>query len=94
MLDPRIRPLLKAKSVIDIGAFNGDSALVLSGYGKDIYSLELPAANFAVLNRFLAQHPSLSFNVRVCHDGVSDRDDESTVVGSGEHRYCQVAEIK
>jgi FkbM family methyltransferase len=83
MLDPRIRPLLKAKSVIDIGAFNGDSALVLSGYGKDFYSLELSAANFAVLNRVLAQNPSLSFNVRAFHVGISDRDGESTVVGSG-----------
>jgi hypothetical protein len=36
MLDPHIRRPLKENSVIDIGAFNGDSALVLSDYAKDV----------------------------------------------------------
>jgi hypothetical protein len=39
LLDPRIRACLTTKSCIDVGAFNGDSALVLSEYAKGVYSL-------------------------------------------------------
>jgi hypothetical protein len=41
-----IRDPLKSKSVIDIGTFNGDSALVLSDYAKALYSLELSQKEF------------------------------------------------
>jgi FkbM family methyltransferase len=83
MLDPHIRDSLKTKSFIDIGAFNGDSALVLSDYAKDVYSLELSDANFAVLNRVLAENPLLSANVHAFHVGVSDQEGASSVIGYG-----------
>jgi FkbM family methyltransferase len=83
MLDPRIQHSLKTKSIIDIGAFNGDSALVLADYGKNVYSFELLGANFAVLNRVLAQNPLLSANVHAFHLGVSDQEGESSVIGYG-----------
>jgi FkbM family methyltransferase len=83
MLDPRMWASLKTKSFIDIGAFNGDSALVLSDYARDIYSLELSRANFVVLNRVLAQNPLLSVNVHGFHVGVSDQEGESSVAGYG-----------
>jgi FkbM family methyltransferase len=83
MLDPRIQASLKTKSFIDIGAFNGDSALVLSDYAKDVYSLELSGANFAVLNCVLSQNPILSANVHAFHVGASDHDGESSVTGYG-----------
>jgi FkbM family methyltransferase len=83
MLDPHIRDLLKTKSIIDIGAFNGDSALVLADYGKNVYSLELSSTNFAILSRVLAQNPLLSANVHAFHLGVSDQEGKSSVIGFG-----------
>jgi FkbM family methyltransferase len=83
MLDPRIRTPLKTKSFIDIGAFNGDSALALSEYAKDIYSLELSRSNFMILSHVLVRNPSLSGNVRAFHVGVSDQEGECSVTGSG-----------
>jgi FkbM family methyltransferase len=82
MLDPRIREPLKNKSFIDIGAFNGDSALALSQYAKDVYSIELATENYIILNRTLAQNPELSRNVRTFHLGVSDRDGETGLTGN------------
>jgi hypothetical protein len=82
LLDPRIRASLKKKSCIDIGAFNGDSALVLSEYAKDIYSLELSKVNFAIMNRMLSQNPSLSATVHGFHISMSDQEGESSVIGS------------
>jgi FkbM family methyltransferase len=83
MLDPRIQASLKTKSFIDIGAFNGDSALVLSDYAKDVYSLEFSGAYFAVLNRVLSQNPILSAHVHAFHVGVSNQEGESSVTGYG-----------
>jgi FkbM family methyltransferase len=83
MLDPRIRLPLKKKSFLDIGAYNGDSALVLSEYAKDVYSIELSSDNFVLLNRVLAQNPSLSANVHAFHMGVSDKEGEGTFAGRG-----------
>jgi FkbM family methyltransferase len=79
----RIQASLKTKSFIDIGAFNGDSALVLSDYAKNVYSLELSGANFAVLNRVLCQNPVLSAHVHAFHVGVSNQEGESSVTGHG-----------
>jgi FkbM family methyltransferase len=83
MLDPRIRKPLKNKSFIDIGAFNGDSALVLSEYAKDVYSIELSTPNYAALNRVLSQNPVLSANVQTFHMGVSDTEGEIALIGAG-----------
>jgi FkbM family methyltransferase len=83
MLDPSLRTSLITKSFVDIGAFNGDSALVLSEYAKDVYSLEISGANFAILNRVLANNPALSANVQAFHVGVSDQEGESSVTGYG-----------
>jgi FkbM family methyltransferase len=83
MLDPRIRAPLKNKSIVDVGAFNGDSALVFSEYAKDVYSFELSSANFAVLKRVFANNPSLSANVHAYHMGVSDKEGVATFTGRG-----------
>jgi FkbM family methyltransferase len=82
-LDPRIRSQLKNKSVLDIGAFTGDSALVLSEYAKDMYGIGLSLTNYAVLKRVLAQNPALSSNVRTFHMAVSDADGQTNSTGSG-----------
>jgi FkbM family methyltransferase len=83
MLDPRIREPLKNTSFIDIGAFKGDSALVLSQYAKNIYSIELSISNYECLNFVLSRNPALSANVRTFHMGVSDKEGETTSTGSG-----------
>jgi FkbM family methyltransferase len=84
LLDPLIRESLKKKSFLDIGAFTGDSALVLSQYAKNVYSIELSAANFVLMNRVLAQNPNLSANVRTFHMGISDKESETSLIGYGE----------
>jgi FkbM family methyltransferase len=83
LLDPRICGPLKNKSFIDVGAFNGDSALVLSQYAKAVYSIELSTENYATLNRILAQNPVLSANVRTFHLGVSNREGDTASTGGG-----------
>jgi FkbM family methyltransferase len=83
LLDPRIRAPLKNKSFIDAGAFDGDSALVLSEYAKDVYSFEPSDVNYAILTRTLAENPSLSANVHAFHMGLSDKEGEATIVGRG-----------
>jgi FkbM family methyltransferase len=71
-MDPRIRAKLKTKDFLDIGAYTGDSALVLSQYAKDVYSIELSAVTFKKLNVTLTLNPALSSNVHPIHAGVSD----------------------
>jgi hypothetical protein len=83
LLDPRRRSCLRTKSCTDIGAFNGDSALVLSEYAKDVYGLVLSKRNFAIMNRILSQNPSLSATVHGFDIGMRDQEGESSASGSG-----------
>jgi FkbM family methyltransferase len=83
LLDRRIHGLLKRRRFIDIGAFNGDSALVLSDYAKDVYSLELSKENFLILNRALMPNPSLSANIHAFHLDVNNQMGENFIMGKG-----------
>jgi FkbM family methyltransferase len=74
---------LKNKSILDIGAFIGDSALILSEYGKDVYSFELSASNFASMKRVLRANPRYSQNVHPVYAGVSDHSGEMQLGDSG-----------
>jgi FkbM family methyltransferase len=84
MLDPHIRDPLKKKNSLDIGANPGNYALVLPQHAKDVYSIEPSAANYAIMNRILAENPNLSENVRSFDMGVTDRESETSGIRSGE----------
>jgi FkbM family methyltransferase len=56
-LDPRIVAYVRNRTAIDIGAFNGDSALVLMDYVREVYSFEPGPSNFRTLNNVLAVNP-------------------------------------
>jgi FkbM family methyltransferase len=62
---------IKSRSILDIGAFNGDSALVLSQYGSDVWSFELSAPNIAMMREVFSWNPSYVRNVHIVHAAVS-----------------------
>jgi predicted O-methyltransferase YrrM len=68
-----LRNRLRKWSIINVGAYNGDSALVLSEYGKDVYSIEMSEQNFQKMKEVLAANPNYSANVHVVHAGVWTR---------------------
>jgi FkbM family methyltransferase len=83
-LDDRVKTKLKGKDLLDIGAFNGDSALALSEYGHAIYCIELDANNFAAMRKVLALNPRYAANVHAFHLGMSDKStDAGGVSGYG-----------
>jgi FkbM family methyltransferase len=94
LIDGRIKQKLKNKDILDIGAYNGDSALVLSEYGRSVYCFELSPKNFAVLKRILGANPNYSATVHPLLLGVSDRTAEVHVsrgsadarIGAGKQR--------
>jgi hypothetical protein len=65
-----LRNRMRTRSIIDVGAFNGDLALALSSYAKDVYSIEMPAENVQTMRRILAADANYSSNVHIVHAGV------------------------
>jgi FkbM family methyltransferase len=83
-LDSRITAGLKQKDILDIGAFNGDSALVLSQYGRKVHSIEISETNIAAMRKVLAANPEISTNVQIYHMGIADKRGFMGVRSSGD----------
>jgi FkbM family methyltransferase len=82
-LPGRLKRRLRTKAILDVGAYNGDSALVLSQYAKDVYSIELSAKNVQTIKRVLADNPRCCPNVHVVHAGVAARSGRTSVLDVG-----------
>jgi FkbM family methyltransferase len=54
--DLRIKDYVRNRAALDIGAYNGDSALVLMDYVKDVYSFEPGIENFRKMLTILANN--------------------------------------
>jgi FkbM family methyltransferase len=81
-LGPAVTDSLKQKDFLDIGAFNGDSALALSQYAGTVHSIEISNGNFDALKRTLAANPEIT-NVRVYHMGIGETAGSASASGSG-----------
>jgi FkbM family methyltransferase len=56
-LEPGIVAYVRNRTAMDIGAFNGDSALVFMDYVKEVYSFEPGPTNFRTLNHVIQANP-------------------------------------
>jgi FkbM family methyltransferase len=83
LLDSRIATGLKQKDILDIGAYNGDSALIFSQYARRVHSVEISETNIAAMRKVLAANPEISTNVQVYHMGIGDKPGHMGVRGSG-----------
>jgi FkbM family methyltransferase len=83
-LGARVTAGLKQKDFLDIGAFNGDSALALSEYAGRVHSIEISRDNFAALNRTLTANPEWSANVHTYLMGIGEKAGFAGVSGGGE----------
>jgi FkbM family methyltransferase len=63
---------MKDRVALDIGAFNGDSAVILMNYAKEVYSFEPGPANFRKLSSVLAQNQHHSGKGQGFQIGLSD----------------------
>jgi len=64
------RDYIKTRAILDIGAWTGDSALILSRYGRMVYSFELSPGLFRTLVRVVNQTRSLITNVVPINAGM------------------------
>jgi FkbM family methyltransferase len=71
-LPPPVLETIKTRDILDIGASIGDSALVLSEYGRMVYSIELALSNVERMRQVLAMNRRQALSIRVFHRGVSD----------------------
>jgi FkbM family methyltransferase len=72
LLPPAVRRYIKNKSLIDVGGFDGDSALAMAPFGRDVWSFELSPANYQRMLEVLATHADVSGNIRGVNVAVSD----------------------
>jgi FkbM family methyltransferase len=83
-LDSRITAGLKQKDILDMGAYNGDSALVLSQYGRKVHSIEISETNIAAMRKVLAANADISTNIQIYHMGIADKRGFTGVRSSGD----------
>jgi FkbM family methyltransferase len=69
---PTVLETIKTRDILDIGASNGDSAFVLSEYGRMVDSIELALSNVERMRQVLAMNRRQALSIRVFHRGVSD----------------------
>jgi FkbM family methyltransferase len=55
-MDPKVRKFVSDRAALDIGAFIGDSAVILIDFAKAVYSFEPGPSNFKVLVNVIAQN--------------------------------------
>jgi FkbM family methyltransferase len=72
-LDVRVQRYVREKAVMDIGAFNGDSAVVLSEYAKEVYSFEPGPANFRQLSRVVGLNGNHFGKIHPVNLGLSEK---------------------
>jgi FkbM family methyltransferase len=78
---------VKNRDILDIGAYDGASALVLSEYGRAVYSFEISKPNLKRAERVLAHNPNFSRNVHLIPFGVSSKSGTVAVQGAGEGAF-------
>jgi FkbM family methyltransferase len=74
---------LKERDSLDIGAFDGDSALVLAEYSRCVYSFEIAPDNMEKFRRVLIANPEAAARIRAFHLGISDHIGSSHATGGG-----------
>jgi FkbM family methyltransferase len=75
---------------MDIGAFNGDSAVVLMDYVKDVYSFEPSLANFQVLEEIIRLNQNRSGQGYAINLAFSDMEGERQF----DHRFSPMSSFK
>jgi hypothetical protein len=71
-LPEKVVEKLKERDTLDIGAYQGDSALVLFNYSRCVYSFEIALDNMAKMEKTLAEGDVPPGKVRLFHLGISD----------------------
>jgi FkbM family methyltransferase len=71
-LNPQIQQYLSPRAVLDIGAFIGDSAVILIDFAKDVYSFEPGPSNFIQLVKVIAQNRNHTGTAHPVNLGLSD----------------------
>jgi hypothetical protein len=89
-LDGRVKAKLKNRDFLDIGAFNGDSALALSEYGRAIYCIEPDPIRVAEMRKILAANPNYTANVHLFHLGISGKSTGVEESGGSACRFITV----
>jgi FkbM family methyltransferase len=69
---PKVKEYVKGKAIIDIGAFHGESAMILSQYGKEVHSFDISEPNYAVCQQILRQNPKYAKKITTNLMGISD----------------------
>jgi FkbM family methyltransferase len=82
-LPEKVVEILKERDTLDIGAYNGDSALVLFNYSRCVYSFEIALDNNAKMERTLAESDVPPGKVRLFHLGMSDHVGSKGLGGAG-----------
>jgi FkbM family methyltransferase len=78
---------VKERDILDLGAYDGASSLVLSQYGRAVYSFEISKDNIRLAESVLAQNPNFSWNVNLIPFGVSSKSGTVAVDGFGEGAF-------
>jgi FkbM family methyltransferase len=78
-LDPRGRRYVREKAAMDIGAFDGDSAVVLGEYAKEVYSFEPGPTNFRILVRVADLNRHHFGKIHTLNLGLSDKPGKMTI---------------
>jgi FkbM family methyltransferase len=74
-LDSRVQRYVRKKAIVDIGAFNGDSAVLLRKYAKDVYSFEPSPSSFRMLSRVAKLNRKHFGKIHPVNMGLSDKPD-------------------
>lgn len=82
-LDPKLKQYLKPRAVLDLGAFHGESALVLADYAPSVYSFELSVINFQVMQQVLAANPTYAQKVHPMRIAVADKVGQAAISSNG-----------
>jgi FkbM family methyltransferase len=82
-LSPAVTAGLKQKDFLDIGACDGDSALVLAPYAGRVHSIEISKENIDTLHKTIAANPEITANVRVYHMGIGETVGSAGATGGG-----------
>jgi FkbM family methyltransferase len=69
---PAVKDCVKGKAVIDIGACHGESAMILSQYGKEVHSFDISEPNYATCRQILRQNPDHAKKITANLMGISD----------------------